>query len=378
MKNVLVTGGAGFIGTHLCEKLYDLNYKVIVYDSLSSQVHGEGADIPSYLRDKVEFINGNVIDRDKLMNVVKRVDKVIHLASETGVGQSMYEVERYSNGIIQGTSILWDILANEEHGVKKVVLSSSRAVYGEGKYSCENCGIVYPDSRDKQRLEKGDWELYCPNCNEGLTQCATDERALLKPTSIYAIGKKTQEEISMVMGRALNIPVSVVRYQNVYGPRQSLSNPYTGILSIFTARLKSGKPINVYEDGLESRDFVHVSDAVDGTILCLENEVADYEVFNIANGVKTTVMEVANILTEYLNPNLTPVVTGNYRLGDIRHCYADITKAKELLGYYPKFDIGTGIKSFLDWSEKESFQDLSDKAERELIAKGMLEQCSAN
>ncbi|WP_234119724.1 SDR family NAD(P)-dependent oxidoreductase [Clostridium hydrogenum] len=371
-ERILVTGGAGFIGTHLCKKLLEKNYDVIIYDNLSPQIHGENKQIPNWMKEKTTFIKADIRDRKSLKKAVLQADKIVHLAAETGVGQSMYEIQRYTDVTIQGTSMLWDILVNEKKHVNKVILSSSRAVYGEGKYKCSKCGDnIYPESRKIENLKQGKWEISCPMCGQKLELCATDEKSMLKTSSIYAICKKTQEEICMTMGKTLGIPCSIVRYQNVYGPLQSLNNPYTGILSIFTSRLRNNKPIQVYEDGLESRDFVHVKDVVNGTVLALESEKANYEIFNIGNGKGTTVLELAKILTKYINPNLTPVITGRYRMGDIRHCYADISKAREILGYKPRFDIETGIKDFLDWAQNEQAKDLSDNAENELKEKGL-------
>lgn len=368
---VLVTGGAGFIGVHTCKKLLEKGYDVVVYDNLSVQIHGENADIHKDIKDKVTFIKGDIRDRDKLKGCVGKADKIIHLVAETGVGQSMYEVQRYTDVTIQGTSILWDILANEKNHVNKFVLSSSRAVYGEGKYECNDCGVVYPNQRKEEELNKKYFDINCSICNKKLKLVPTDEESILKPTSIYAICKKTQEEISMIMGKAIGVPVSIVRYQNVYGPGQSLNNPYTGILSIFTSRLRNNKTIQVYEDGLESRDFVHVEDVVNGTVLALESAKSNYEIFNIANGESTSVLQIAEILTKHINPELKPEIIGKYRIGDIRHCYADITKAKNVLNYKPKFDVETGIKDFLSWAEKQVSIDKSEIAENELKEKGL-------
>ncbi|HHV75363.1 SDR family NAD(P)-dependent oxidoreductase [Thermoanaerobacterium thermosaccharolyticum] len=371
METILITGGAGFIGGYIAEKLHDKGYKIIVYDNLSPQVHGNNADLPDYLKEKVEFIKADVRDIEQFKNAIQKSDKIIHLAAETGVGQSMYEIDRYVDVNVRGTSILWDILANEKHNIKKVVLSSSRAVYGEGKYKCKNCGIIYPRGRSKHDLEKGRWDVYCPNCNKKLEVMPTAEDSILTPASIYAVTKKTQEEICMIMGKSLGIPVSILRYQNVYGPRQSLNNPYTGIITIFTNRLKENKPINIYEDGYESRDFVYVEDVADGTILALEKVEANYEIFNIGYGKLTTIRQVAEIITNYINRELRPVISGNFRLGDIRNNYADISKANKLLGYHPKYSIEEGIKSFIEWAIKQESKDDSLKAEEELKRRGL-------
>lgn len=358
-KKVLITGGAGFIGSSLCLELLKRNYKVTVLDSLSPQIHGDSplsSELFTRINDKVTFIKGSVENREDWKIASKDQELIIHLAAETGTGQSMYEIERYTKVNILGTSILWDILANTEHKVQKVVVASSRAIYGEGKYNCPKDGIVYPIAREDTYMSKGDYNVKCPICNNNVELLATTEDSKIHPTSIYGFTKQAQEEMSLIAGKSLNIPVVAFRYQNVYGPGQSLSNPYTGILSIFSTRIKNGNDITVFEDGKESRDFVYISDIVDATILGLEKPEADYQSFNVGSGVRTDVLTVANTLKTAFDSAVSINITGNYRLGDIRDNFADLNKISSLLEYYPKVDFTTGIQKFVSWVNNQKIQ----------------------
>lgn len=359
MKNILITGGAGFIGSNLSLKLIEKGYKITVLDNLSTQIHGEDPNkSPLYLsiKDKVNIIKGDVSNRKDLEKALLNQDAIIHLAAETGTGQSMYEIEKYNSVNIMGTAILWDILANQIHTIRKVVVASSRAIYGEGKYICQTHGDVYPLSRIDEDMSKGDFNVKCPFCKTNVRLVATTEDSKIHPTSIYGFTKQAQEEMSMIAGKSLNIPVVAFRYQNVYGPGQSLSNPYTGILSIFSTRIKNGNEISIFEDGKESRDFVYIEDIVDATILGLEKDQANYESFNVGTGERTDVVEVANTLKEKYNSNVDVKITGNYRLGDIRDNYADNSKIEKLLGYRAKVSFKQGISNFVDWVNTQSIQ----------------------
>ena len=293
-KNILITGGAGFIGSNLALKLIEKGYKVTVLDNLSPQIHTSNSPLYNSIKDKVRFIKGTVLSYDDWKNALEEIDVVVHLAAETGTGQSMYEIEKYTDVNIKGTSIFLDILANEKHSVKKMIVASSRAIYGEGKYECSSCGIVYPNERKDEDMSKGDFTVKCPICNANAKLLATDENSKIHPSSIYGITKQVQEQMFMVMGKTLNIPALAFRYQNVYGAGQSLSNPYTGILSIFSTRIKNGNDINIFEDGKESRDFVYIDDVVDATILGIEKDEANYEVFNVGLGLAIDVNKVAS------------------------------------------------------------------------------------
>lgn len=371
----MITGGAGFIGSNLALKLLSKGYQISVLDSLSSQIHGEDSNkSPLYnsIRDKVDFIHGSVLSYDDWKQALIGVDVVVHLAAETGTGQSMYEIEKYTDVNIKGTSIFLDILANEEHSVKKMVVASSRSIYGEGKYLCQEHGEVYPTDRTDSNMSKADFECKCPVCSADVELVATDEGSLIHPSSIYGISKQVQEQMFLVMGKSLGIPAVAFRYQNVYGAGQSLSNPYTGILSIFSTRIKNGNDINIFEDGLESRDFIYVDDIVDATILGIEKGDANYQVFNVGLGEAIDVLRVANTLKQAYGSDVSVSVAGNYRLGDIRHNYADLTKINKMLGFKPKISFEEGITRFTAWVNRQEVQnDTYQQSVEEMKAKGL-------
>ena len=371
-KNILITGGAGFIGSNLALKLIEKGYKVTVLDNLSPQIHTSNSPLYNSIKDKVRFIKGTVLSYDDWKNALEEIDVVVHLAAETGTGQSMYEIEKYTDVNIKGTSIFLDILANEKHSVKKMIVASSRAIYGEGKYECSSCGIVYPNERKDEDMSKGDFTVKCPTCNANAKLLATDENSKIHPSSIYGITKQVQEQMFMVMGKTLNIPALAFRYQNVYGAGQSLSNPYTGILSIFSTRIKNGNDINIFEDGKESRDFVYIDDVVDATILGIEKDEANYEVFNVGLGLAFDVNKVASTLVKEYKSNSKISISGNYRLGDIKDNYADLTKIQTKLGFKPKVSFEEGIKRFTKWvNAQEVVEDQYEKSINEMKEKGL-------
>lgn len=364
---VLITGGAGFIGSNLATKLLNKGYEVVVLDNLSKQIHGEDIS-QSYtynlIKGKCEFVYGSVSNFDDLKRAIKDVDVVVHLAAETGTGQSMYEINKYVEVNIGGTAKLMEVLVNEENNVNKVIVASSRAIYGEGKFKCKEHGVVYPVSREDKDMLRGDFEVKCPICNKDLDMLPTDEESKLHPTSVYGHTKQSQEELSMIVGKSNNLPVVSFRFQNVYGPGQSLKNPYTGILSIFSTRIKNGNEINIFEDGLETRDFVYIEDVTDAIILGIENEKANFNVFNVGSGEKIDVITVANTLKEKYQSEVAINVSGDYRLGDIRHNLADLDKINKLLGYEPKVKFTEGISNFVNWVEKQNIED--DKYEESI------------
>ncbi|MBQ4794608.1 NAD-dependent epimerase/dehydratase family protein [Pectobacterium brasiliense] len=367
-KRILITGGAGFIGSNLALKLLEKGYDVSVLDNLSPQIHGaEPTNSPLFrsIKDRVKFIYGTVLSKDDWAAALNDVDAVIHLAAETGTGQSMYEIERYTDVNIKGTSIFLDILANEKHNIKKIIIASSRSIYGEGRYFSQEYGDVYPTERKDEDMEKGDFEVKCPISGKEVKLLPTHENSLIHPSSIYGITKQVQEQMFLVIGKSLGIPAVAFRYQNVYGAGQSLSNPYTGILSIFSTRIKNGNPIKIFEDGLESRDFVYVDDVVEATILGLEKEQANYEVFNVGYGEPVSVLKVANTLKKAYGTSTDISISNNYRLGDIRHNYADLTKIKSLLGFEPKISFEEGISLFTAWVNNQEIQ--TDDYEKSLI-----------
>ncbi|HEX5328693.1 NAD-dependent epimerase/dehydratase family protein [Sulfuricurvum sp.] len=374
-KTVLITGGAGFIGSNLALRLIEKGYRVTVLDNLSPQIHGDKGENSILYRaicDKVRFIKGSVLNYDDWKSALEGAHIVVHLAAETGTGQSMYEIEKYTDVNIKGTSIFLDILANETHTVEKMIVASSRAIYGEGKHSCPDHGIVYPSERQDCDMKSGDFNVKCPLCAKNTELMSTDEESKIHPTSIYGITKQVQEQMFMVMGKSLNIPAVAFRYQNVYGAGQSLSNPYTGILSIFSTRIKNGNDITIFEDGKESRDFVYIDDVVEATILGIEKEEANYQVFNVGSGVATDVLTVAQTLKNAYRSDSQIHVSGNYRLGDIRHNYADLSVITKQLGFKPSINFEEGIRRFTAWVEQqEVVEDKYDKSIEEMREKGL-------
>lgn len=373
-KKILITGGAGFIGSNLALKLVKNGACVTILDNLSEQIHGKDANstMIERLKEETDFILGDVRSQSDWLKAIKGQDIVVHLAAETGTGQSMYEIEKYTDVNINGTAKLLDILVNTKHQVKKVVIASSRAIYGEGRYLCELHGMVYPEHRINDDLQKGIFEVRCPQCRGPVQLQATDEESKIHPSSIYGITKQNQEQMVLTMGKSIGIPAVAFRYQNVYGPGQSLNNPYTGILSIFSTRIKNNKPINIFEDGLESRDFVYIDDVVDATILGIEKDEADYQAFNVGSGEATDVITIVQKLKEQLGSEVEAKISGDYRLGDIRHNIADLTKVQSRLGFRPTISIEEGLSRFIDWVKKEQVQvDRYEDSLEELRAKGL-------
>jgi dTDP-L-rhamnose 4-epimerase len=376
MKKVLITGGAGFIGSHLALHLLRRGYDVTVLDNLSKQIHGDDPekDSPLYLsiKDKVHFIKGTITSRQDWERAINENEVIVHLAAETGTGQSMYEVSRYVDVNIGGTAIMLDILANKKSKVRKVVVASSRAIYGEGKYLSTELGIVYPTHRKAEDMDKGNFEVSYPG-SSSLQLLATDEESKIHSSSVYGITKQNQEQMLMLVCKSLDIAAVAFRYQNVYGPGQSLSNPYTGILSVFSTLIKNKKPINIFEDGKESRDFVFIDDVINATVLGIEKDEANGEVFNVGSGSPVTVMEVAQLLVNNYETEIELQVTGNYGLGDIRHNFADISKITGLLGFKPSISFADGLKRFTDWVNKQSVQTSRyDESVREMKEKGLM------
>jgi len=370
-KKVLVTGGAGFIGSHLVDKLIELGHEVAVFDNLEPQVHGDDQKIPEYLNKECEFIKGNILNRDELRKALKGKEIIFHQAAVVGVGQSMYEIKRYSEVNILGTANLLDILANENHRVEKLIVASSMSVYGEGKYSCVNCGVVYPKLRSLSQLRRGDWEMKCPACSQEVQSLPADEEKPLYPTSVYSISKRDQEEMCLAIGRAYRIPTVALRYFNVYGPRQALSNPYTGVAAIFSSRILNNHSPCIFEDGLQSRDFIHISDIVRANLLAMQNEKADYEVFNVGTGRPLIVLDIAKALIKELGSSVDMNIVRKYREGDIRHCYADISKIRKKLRFESKVKFEDGIFDLIKWVRTQKALDQFEKCRKELENKGL-------
>lgn len=376
MENILISGGAGFIGSNLALKLVSLGHNVSVLDNLSPQIHTnskENSQLYQSIKGKVTFINGDVRNRKDWQKAIANSTVIVHLAAETGTGQSMYQIEKYVQVNCGGTAIMLDVLANEKHTVKKVVVASSRAIYGEGKYHCESHGEVYPDEREDTQMSNGQFEPLCSICKQPLSMLATDEDSKIHPSSIYGITKSDQEQMILVACKSLGISAIALRYQNVYGPGQSLSNPYTGILSIFSTRILNNNPINIFEDGKESRDFVFIDDVVSATVLAIQDNKLKSCSLNVGSGVSTTVQTVADSLKKLYQSDVDINVSGNYRLGDIRHNKADISKIKKLLGFSPKVSFEDGLKQFVDWvKNQEVNSDNYEQSINEMKDKGLM------
>lgn len=377
MKKVLITGGSGFIGSNLALHLLQKGYSVTVLDNLSEQIHGSNPEQTSPLYNsihgKVNFIKGTVTSKDDWSKAIADNEVIVHLAAETGTGQSMYQVSHYVETNIGGTAIMLDILANQKKNVQKVVVASSRAIYGEGKYLSTELGVVYPSHRKATDMDKGMFEVTYPGAATPLQLVATDEDSKIHPSSVYGITKQNQEQMVMLVCKSLGIAAVAFRYQNVYGPGQSLSNPYTGILSIFSTLIRNYKPINIFEDGRESRDFVYIDDVVTATALGIEKEEANGEIFNVGSGTAVTVMEVASLLVKHYGIDVPLQVTGNYRLGDIRHNFADTRKIERLLGFRPSVSFAEGIKRFTDWvTGQEISESRYDESVLEMKEKGLM------
>lgn len=378
MKNILITGGAGFIGSNLSLQLIDKGYKVTVLDNLSPQIHGSDPDNTSPLyqtiKDKVSFIKGSINERNLLMEALRGIDTIVHFAAETGTGQSMYEIEKYVHVNILGTATLLDILTNDKtYQVKKIIVASSRSIYGEGKYLSQEKGVVYPEHRSAIDMSNGDFEVKYPAITGPLELLPTDEESKIHPSSVYGITKQNQEQMIMTVCPTVGIAPVAFRYQNVYGPGQSLSNPYTGILSIFSNLIKNGKNINIFEDGLESRDFVFIDDVVKATILGIEKDEANGHVFNVGSGVPVSVNTVAETLIKNYAANVPVNITGNYRLGDIRHNFADLTKINKVLGFVPQVSFEEGMKLFCHWVNKQIiYENKYESSISEMKERGLL------
>lgn len=372
-KKILITGGAGFIGSHLTDMLIEKGHDVYVYDVLEPQVHGSVKNIPEYLNKKAHFIHHDVRNQDALFSAIKDIQVVYHLAAAVGVAQSMYQVDKYMDINGTGTARVLDVIVNKYPKLEKMVVASSNTIYGEGRYKCIDCGLMSPSLRENMQLDKNDWELNCPTCGKKMIPVPTDEQKSSQCTSIYALSKKLQEDMVIMLGKTYGINTTACRFFCVYGSRQALSNPYTGVCAIFSTNLLNGNAPTIYEDGFQTRDFVHVKDIAQGLVLTMEKPEAKHEIFNIGSGKAVTVNHVANTLAQYINPAIKPKITQKYRSGDIRHCYADISKISSKLGYSPKYDFDSGIKEVVDWVKKQTvIADQSAQANQELKQKGLL------
>lgn len=369
--NILVTGGAGFIGSHLVDALVEKGHRVRILDSIVEQVHG--GKIPEHLNENAEFIQADVCDAEAVAKALDGIDVVYHEAAEVGVGQSMYEIVRYVKANDLGTAVLLEEMIKRPAQFKKLVVASSMSIYGEGAYLCEACDEkVYPQLRSNRQLDAHEWELKCDECGGELKPIGTTEEKTLFPTSVYAVSKQDQEQYCLSVGRAYKIPTVALRYFNVYGTRQALSNPYTGVCAIFSSRLMNDERPVIFEDGGQTRDFVHVSDIVQANLLALETDKADYQAINVGTGRPISVGEISQMLAKGLGKDLEPEFVGKYREGDIRHCVADISKARKLLNYEPKVNLEEGLMALLDWVKQQRPDDRVAAATAELASRNLV------
>jgi dTDP-L-rhamnose 4-epimerase len=368
-KNILITGGAGFVGSHLADALLQAGHKVRVLDSLSPQVHSQG--YPDYLNREVEFMRGDMRDRSAVERAVSGVDVVFHEAAAVGVGQSMYEIENYVGSNTQGTAVLLQVLLDRKIPIEKLVVASSMSIYGEGQYKCESCGEAAPRLRPVEQLRAKQWETLCERCGAELSPVPTSEEKPLQAPSFYALSKKDQEEMCLLFGRTYALPVVSLRYFNIYGIRQALSNPYTGVAAIFGARLLNDRAPMIFEDGKQMRDFVSVHDVVRANLLAMEKSGADGCALNIGSGSPISISEVAGTLTRSMGKSFPSEITGKYRSGDIRHCFGDITAAKRLLGYTPKYSFEDGVRELVEWLQSQQAEDRGAEMMQQLKTFGL-------
>ncbi|RLJ01420.1 MAG: nucleoside-diphosphate sugar epimerase [Candidatus Aenigmatarchaeota archaeon] len=358
---VLVTGGAGFIGSYIVDLLVEKGYTVRILDNLEPQVHKTE---PDYVNPEAEFMRGDVTKPEDWARALKGMDAIIHQAAMVGVGQSMYQPVRYLTANTIGTALMYEAIIKMKLKPQKIIVASSMSCYGEGAYRCPEHGKVYPSIRSREQLERGEWELFCPYCSKEVEPIPTDEEKPQHNLSTYALSKYDQERLTMNYGFALKIPSVALRYFNVYGPRQSLNNPYTGVAAIFSSRIKNNNQPIIYEDGNQSRDFIYVEDVARANLLALESDVSGY--YNVGTGNPITIKGVAETLIKLYGKSLEPKVTGEFRPGDVRHCFADITKIKKELGFKPKVSVEEGFRKLVEWGEKVEAEDRFEEASKEL------------
>ena len=368
-KRVLITGGAGFIGSHLADALLKRGNEVRVFDNLTPQVHTDG--LPDYLAGEVHFIQGDLRDIDAVRDAIRNIDVIFHFGAAVGVGQSMYEISHYMGCNTQGTANLLQAVLDADNKVEKIVVASSMSIYGEGKYLCVECGDVAPKERTTQQLKEKKWEPTCPRCGRVVAPIPTDESKPLNVSSFYALSKKDQEEMVLLYGRTYDVPCVALRFFNIYGTRQALSNPYTGVAAIFASRLLNDKPPLVFEDGSQMRDFVSVHDIVQANLLAMEKSGADGMALNVASGEPICGGEVASTLASALGVEIEPELTGKYRAGDVRHCFGDITAIKKHLGYEPKVKFADGVRELVAWLREQRAEDRAAEAVQKLTVYGL-------
>jgi dTDP-L-rhamnose 4-epimerase len=372
-ERALVTGGAGFIGSYIVDALIDAGWTVTVLDTLETQVHGACAERPSYLNAAAEFVRGDTRDSVLVDRLLARTDVVFYEAALVGVGQSMYDIARYVSGNTMAAAAFLEAVLRHRDRIRKLVVASSMSCYGEGQYTDATGQLVPVRPRPRAQLERHAWEMVGPD-GAPLTACPTAETKPLEPTSVYAVTKRDHEELFLSVGTAYQIPTVALRYFNVYGPRQALSNPYTGVAAIFSSRLLNGAPPIVFEDGRQSRDFVHVTDIARANLLAATSSGADYQVVNVASGTPVTIAGIGEALWRRISgrEETRPVFLGQFREGDIRHCFADISRARALLGYEPRVAFADGVDELIEWVSGQVAPDRFDEAHDELVARGLV------
>ena len=364
---ILVTGGAGFIGSHIVDELIKRGYSVRILDNLDPQVH-PGGKPPEYLNKQAEFVLGDTTNPEDWAKALKGVDAVIHEAAATGIGQSMYRPARFHMANTVGTALMYEAIINQKLPIKKIVVASSKCIYGEGAYTCEEHGEVWPGQRPREQMEKHDWELHCPKCDEHVKPIPIKEEKPPQNISSYALSKYDQERLAVNFGYALNIPTVALRYFNVYGPRQSLNNPYTGVTAIFSSRIKNNNPPVIYEDGLQTKDFIFVSDVVQANVLALEKGNG-VKVYNVGWGIPITMLEIANNLIRLYDSKVRPDVTKDFRMGDNRHDFADISLIRKELGFRPTVRFSDGMKKLVEWGFGQNAEDRFEQVNKEFKTK---------
>ena len=371
---VLITGGAGFIGSHLSRRLISEGHSVKVLDNFSEQIHGDNQDLPEDLS-SINLIRGDIRDKNIVALAISDVEVIVHLAAETGTGQSMYEIEKYETTNVIGTLNIIEYLLQNKTLVKKIVFASSRAIYGEGAYLCDEHNIVYPKGRIEIDMLNNQFNPRCPLCNEFLEPCPTIETAPFNPLSYYALTKQMQEQMILMYSKILGISGLALRYQNVYGPGQSLKNPYTGIIAIFSSLARKSEDIRIFEDGKESRDFVYIDDVIDATYKCISDDIIGIHSLNIGSGIRTSINQISKEIVQFFKSESRIINNGEFRMGDIRHNYADITRAKDILDYNPKCNFDDGLNFFLKWASLQPIPELNfDKSLKEMNDMGLLKK----